>query len=148
LREPQLRAGAVSDNDVDPARGECSDGGILTFDGSVICWAADNLLRFFIQDFVASGAQCIGAAEHLPGVVAGRIGLWGRSAELDRRIEQALEKVCGRQADLWDGDTAQSVAREHRDTSCAAVSQQLEGVSHICRREQVGMLTFLDPFAE
>jgi len=71
----------------DPAVGECRHRRVLAADRGVIGWAADDLLRLFVEDRVAARVQRVDAVEHRPGVVAGRIGFWRRGAELDRGIE-------------------------------------------------------------
>jgi hypothetical protein len=49
LLQPQLGAGAVSDNDIDVAGGERSNGAVLAFGQSVVAGATDDLLRFFSE---------------------------------------------------------------------------------------------------
>ena len=134
--------------DVDLARGECGDSGILAVDRSAVRGPADDLLRFSAEDLVTTRAQGIGAAEHRPSVITGRIGLWCRGAELDRRVEQTIEKIFWREPDLRHRNTAQCIAGEHRDPRCAAVFQQFERVPHIRRSEQVDMLALLDALAK
>ena len=59
-----------------------------------------------------------------------------------------LRKIFCREPDLRHRNTTQCIAREHRDPDCAAVLQQFERVPHICRSEQVDVLTLLDALAQ
>src|SRR5580704_6202539 len=51
--------------------------------------------------------------------------LRGRSAELDRGVDQAFEKVRRRQTNLSDCDSAQSVARENSSGTKRSASARL-----------------------
>src|SRR5581483_7807176 len=52
-----------------------------------------QLQGFFLQRRLRAGPDRFGLAEDREGIVAGRIGLRRRGAELDARIEHALEQV-------------------------------------------------------
>jgi len=110
--------------------------------------SADDLLCLAAEDRVTARADRVGTTEHRPCIVAGGVGLRRRGAELDRRVGQTIEKIFCREPDLRHRNTAQCIAREHRDPDCAAVLQQFERVPHICRSEQVDVLTLLDALAQ
>jgi len=110
--------------------------------------SADDLLCLAAEDRVTARADRVGTTEHRPCIVAGGVGLRRRGAELDRRVGQTIEKIFCREPDLRHRNTAQCIARKHRDPDCAAVFQQFERVPHIGRSEQIGTLALFDALAQ
>ena len=136
LRQAQQGAGAITDNNVDPAAGERRCCRVLTAGRGAAGRPSDDLLRLFIENRLAPRVQRIDIAEHCPGVIGGRVGFWRRGTELDRRVEHSLDEVRGRQPDFRRGDSARGIADEHHDPRRPAVMKQFERVTHIGRREQ------------
>ena len=108
--------------------------------GAALSAAPVNGLAFFSSVAERARLELLGLAKHLPGVIAGRIGLRRRGAELDLR-----DRACGRAAsagvDLEAGprQRAQPVAREQHDRAAALRRGQRLRVLHVGGGEHLGL---------
>ncbi|MCG3188935.1 MAG: hypothetical protein LKCHEGNO_01157 [Burkholderiaceae bacterium] len=92
----------------------------------------------------ALAALLLDALEHQPGIVARRVGLRRRGAELDRRIEQAIDQRLGRHIDRRRDQGAHRVAREATNRASLAGRLQCSRMRHVGRGEHVGAFALRD----
>src|SRR4051794_41706132 len=98
---------------------------------------------------VETARSCaVDVAKNRSGVVAGRVRLWGRCAELDGRVQHALHHGSTGHLKAGPDECAHAVAGEQNHRTASACLSQGSGMLHVGGGKYVGLTFGCDLIAE